>query len=78
MIRPCQLNDAEQIHKLIEPYIPDFTTGPVGLEKFTLESIKLIMSNKEVEYLVKVENHKILGVIAYRSSHLIHFFVDQN
>lgn len=78
MIRHCQLSDAEEIHKLIEPYISDFTTGSVGAEKFSLESIKSIMSQSDVEYLVKVEKHKILGVIAYRSSHLIHFFVDRN
>ena len=78
-IRTATLSDIDQITALIAPFIDEFAVDQNGRQLFTAHMIQRFIENSEIDYFVYENNHKIIGVIAYKQpAHLIHFFVDQS
>ncbi|WP_010114380.1 GNAT family N-acetyltransferase [Acinetobacter sp. P8-3-8] len=78
-IRTATSSDIDQITALIAPFIDEFAVDQNGRQLFTTHMIQRFIENSEVDYFVYENNHKIIGVIAYKQpAHLIHFFVNQS
>ena len=78
-IRTATLSDIDQITALIAPFIDEFAVDQNGRQLFTAHMIQRFIENSEIDYFVYENNHKIIGVIAYKQpAHLIHFFVNQS
>ena len=78
-IRTATSSDIDQITALIAPFIDEFAVDQNGRQLFTAHMIQRFIENSEIDYFVYENNHKIIGVIAYKQpAHLIHFFVDQS
>lgn len=77
-IRIAACEDVEQITALITPFIDEFSVNNNGRQLFTTEMIQRFVENSEVDYFVYENNHKIIGVIAYKKpAHLVHFFISK-
>ena len=77
-IRIATCEDVNQITALIIPFIDEFAVDNNGRQLFSAEIIQRLVENSEVNYFVYENNHKIIGVIAYKKpAHLVHFFISK-
>ena len=76
MIRKAEIEDAANIAKCIDSALDQFQTMPLSQSIFSVDALKRLILDDQIQYFVLDDAGSTRGVISYKkTAHIHHFFI---